>query len=134
MTSELIFSVGGVISGAIVGALVSNWFYIKYGRRKIKWEALRRFMSNRYDLKGDEFSRALNEIFLAFNSSLKVMDALSEFHKKTIARDKNQEDTLVRLMKAMCDDMGLAYREFNDSFFLTPFNTRPSSAETSKLK
>jgi len=55
------------------------------------------------------------------------MDALKIFHEKTIARDASNEDALLRLIKAMCDDISVPYDGFNDSFFLIPFNTRPNS-------
>ena len=83
-------------------------------------------MANRYDLKGDEFSIAINEILVIFEGSPKVMKALSDHYEK-VTGGHNSEDALLKLFKAMCDDVGLAHNEFNDSFFLRPYNARPSS-------
>ncbi len=130
MTTEqvVVTIVASVISG-IAGVVISTIFYVRHERRKDKLETLRRFTGNRYDLVGDEFSRALNEIFVVFKRSPKVMQALSAYHQKVTER-QSSEDELVKLFKSMCDDLGLSYSEFNDSFFLHPFNTRATSAIT----
>lgn len=132
MTTEqiVVMIIASVISG-IAGVVISTIFYVRHEHRKDKLETLRRFMGNRFDLVGDEFSRALNEIFVVFKGSTKVMQALSVYHQKVTA-GQSSEDELIKLFKAMCDDVGLAYNEFNDSFFLRPFNTRPTSAITNQ--
>jgi hypothetical protein len=132
MTAEQITVtiIASSISG-IVGVIISTFFYIRHERRKDKIETLKRFMGNRYDLVGDEFSRAINEVFVVFKGSPKVMKALSAYHEKVTANN-GSEDELIKLFKAMCNDVGLSYIEFNDSFFLRPFNTRPTSAITSQ--
>lgn len=114
-----------VISG-ILGVGISTWYYRRYENRKYKLESLKKFMGNRYDLTGDEFSRALNEIFVVFEDSPKVMEALSKYHE-SINSPKDSEDDMVLLFKAMCKEVGISHADFNDSFFLRPFNTRPSS-------
>ncbi|MBA3062394.1 MAG: hypothetical protein FP833_05495 [Atribacteria sp.] len=130
MSTENIFVtiIASVISG-IASVIISTIFYIRHEKRKDKLETLRRFMGNRYDLVGDEFSRAINEVFVVFKKSPKVMKALSEYHQKVTER-QSSEDELIKLFKAMCDDVSLPYSEFNDSFFLRPFNTRTTSTIT----
>jgi len=124
MTLDLILITifSSLISG-VFGVIISTAFYVLHERRKDKIETLRKFFGNRYDLLGDEFSRALNEVFVVFEKSPKVIAALSEYHKKVIIR-QNSEDELIKLFKAMCNDVKLGYSDFNDSFFLHPFNTR----------
>ena len=63
--------IAAMISG-LVGALLSTFVYLKRENRKFKVDTLKRFAANRFDLKGDEFSRALNEIYIVFNDSAKV--------------------------------------------------------------
>jgi hypothetical protein len=87
-------------------------------------------MGNRYDLKGDEFSRALNEIYVVFNDSKTVKEALSAYHAAVTNPGQSSEDELVNLFKVMCGTLGISHAEFNDSFFLRPFNTRPSSMQS----
>ena len=127
MTTDqiLVTIIASFISG-VACVVISTIFYVRHERRKDKLETLRRFMGNRYDLVGDEFSRAINEVFVVFKGSPKVMQALSAYHQKVTAR-QNSEDELIKLFKAMCDDVSLSFSDFNDSFFLRPFNTRSSS-------
>lgn len=113
-----------VLSG-LLGVLVSVIVYGRRENRRFKIDTLKRFAANRYDLRSAEFSRALNEIFVVFNSSEPVMTALQTYHDTVVARqDPRMEDDLIRLYKAMCDEVGISYSNFNDSFFLTPFNAR----------
>jgi hypothetical protein len=114
-----------LLSG-LIGLGISTWHYRRFEVRKAKLDTLKRIISNRYDLKGDEFSRGLNEIVLVFNKSPSVMEALAAFHEKVVTR-QYAEDTLLILLKSMCTDLGVSYEQFNDSFFLKPFNTRASS-------
>lgn len=119
------------LTSGLLGALLSIVVYSRRERRRVKVDTLKRFAANRYDLKGDEFSRALNEIFVVFNENTRVMKELQAFHERVSAKQP-AEDPLVQLYKAMCDDVGINYGGFNDSFFLTPFNTKASSQLPSK--
>lgn len=124
-TEILVASLASVFCG-ILGVVISTVYYNRYERRRRRLDTFRRFFSNRYDLLGDEFSRALNEVFVIFNDSEEIMKALSEFHTCITAR-RDAEDALLRLHKAICEDLGISHKPFNDAFFLKPFNTRPSS-------
>jgi len=124
-TSIIVTIISSVLSG-IVGVIISTIYYRRYEKRRTKIDTLKRFFANRYDLTGDEFSRAINEIFVIFHESPTVMTALSEFHEKVTAR-QNSENKLLQLLKAMCKDVNIGFDKFNDSFFLKPFNTRPGS-------
>ena len=115
-----------LLSG-IIGVIISTIYYRFHEAKKIKIDTLTKVIANRYDLHGDNFSRALNEIFIIFRKSRPVMEALSEFHKRTITPNVNNEDAPLHLIKKMCDDVSVSYDGFNDSFFLRPFNTRLSS-------
>ena len=87
-----------LLSG-IIGVVISTIYYRRHEARKIKLDTLTRVIANRYDLKGDEFSRALNEIFVIFQKSNPVMKALSYFHEKTTTPGVSNEDALLRLIK-----------------------------------
>lgn len=84
-------------------------------------------MSNRYDLTGDEFSRALNEIFIVFSDSSLVMSSLEKHHKAVTSPGGDSEDETLVLLKSMCKEVGVNYKDFNDSFYLRPYNTKPAS-------
>jgi len=123
--SILIILIASLLSG-ILGVIISNIYHKRYEERKIKIESFKRLFSNRYDLKGDEFTRAINEIFIIFNNSYNVISALRSFHEKIVNKN-NSEDEFLKLLKEICKDTNLNFEEFNDSFFLIPFNTKPSS-------
>ena len=130
-TEEITVTIISSLISGVVGVAISIFYYRRYENRKFKMDTFKKFFGNRYDLKGDPFSRSLNEIFVVFKNSKVVMNALSEHHKAVASR-KNSEDELVKLFKAMCKDLGLDVSGFNDSFFLTPYNTRPNSAITNQ--
>jgi len=118
-------------SSGIIGVVISIIYYRKYENRKIRMDTFKKFFSNRYDLKGDAFSQSLNEIFIVFKNTKPVMEALAQHHN-AVTTGKNSEDELVKLFKAMCKDLRLDIDDFNDSFFLKPYNTRPSSTATNQ--
>ncbi len=126
MADAAITIASSLISG-LVGLGISTLHYRRFEAKKFKVDTVKKFIANRYDLRGDEFSRALNEIFMVFNKSPKVMAALELFHTN-ITTNRPAEDSLVALFKALCSEIGIDPTKFNDSFFLRPFNTRPSSS------
>ncbi len=114
--------ISSLVSG-LIAVIVSILYYRRYEKRQTKLATLRQFAASRYDLKGDEFSKAINEVFIVFNDSVKVRQALKRFHEDRVSRSQAVTDQLmIELFKAMCDDVGVQYTEFTDSFFLTPFN------------
>lgn len=126
MTDAAITIASSLLSG-FIGVSVSTIYYRRFETKKFKMDTVKKFVANRYDLKGDEFSRALNEIFLVFNNSEKVMVELEAFHSK-ITTGQPADDSLVGLMRALCIEVDIDSTKFKDSFFLHPFNTRPSSS------
>ena len=124
-TAIVVTTVSSLLSG-VVGIVISTIYYRRYEKRRTKIDTFKRFFSNRYDLKGDEFSRAINEIFVVFHDSEEVLSALRAHHQKVVDK-QNSEGELIRLHKAMCKNVNISFDKFNDSFFLKRFNTRPSS-------
>lgn len=122
MTTEGITIISSLFSG-IIGVGISTLYYRWYENKRTKMDTFKRFFGNRYNLNGDAFLQAINEIFVVFKNSKPVMEALSQHHNAVIS-GKSSEDELVKLFKAMCRDLGLDATDFNDSFFLRPYNTR----------
>ena len=119
----IIFS--SIISSGLLGVIISTIYYHRHEKYLMKLETLKEFASNRYDIMGDPFSKALNEITIVFNQSKEVKDALVAFHNN--ARSNNPSlgnDLLVKLYKAMCKDLHINTDDFTDEFFLTPFNAK----------
>lgn len=116
-----------VISG-VAGVVISTMYYRRYEKHKVKMETAKRFIGNRYDLRGEEFTRALNEVFIIFHDAKPVIDALAEFHNVITAKQASlSNDKLVKLFKEVCKDVNINYASINDSFFLRPFNVKPDS-------
>jgi hypothetical protein len=126
-------TIGTALFSSFVGALWTAWHYRRAEQRKIRIDTLRRFYANRFDILGDEFSRALNEIFVVFNASPKVLSALQSY-QAAVAANQQSEDALISLGKAMCSDLSIDTSAFNDSFFLRPFNTRSAKLPLAALQ
>jgi len=127
MSDTAITIISSLLSG-LLGVGISTLYYRRFEIRKFRVDTVKKFIANRYDLNGDEFSRALNEIFLVFNESPKVMAALEKFHSNIIT-GQPAENSLLYLFKALCIEIEIDPGKLNDSFFLRPFGTRsPASA------
>ncbi|MBN1567953.1 MAG: hypothetical protein JXA73_08895 [Acidobacteria bacterium] len=119
-----------LISG-LIGALITQFAVNHREERRFRIDTVKRFAANRYDLTGNEFSRALNEIFIVFNDYPVVMKSLSEFHEAIVSKQgaAAASNKLIILFKEMCHITDIKYEQFNDSFFLTPFNTVMASMQ-----
>ena len=73
----------------ITGIIISNYYHKRNMDRRIKVDTFKRVFSNRYDLKGEEFSQAINEIFVIYNNSEQVIKALNNFHDTATSNNKN---------------------------------------------
>ncbi|MDY6918418.1 MAG: DUF6680 family protein [Chloroflexota bacterium] len=122
----LIVVVASLVSG-FLGVAISIVYYRRHEKRQMKLKTLKDFAANRYDVQGEQFTRALNEVFIAFSESPKVKLALKRFHENVRSPMRSEDldqQYLVELFKSMCDDLGINTGEFTDSFFLTPFNLK----------
>jgi len=122
MTNEqILWTVLSSLLSGLLGVFISTFYYRRHENRKSKLATLQRFVGNRFDLKSENFSRSLNEIVIVFGDSTKVKSSLSKFHDSLGSGKEN--DVLVSLFKSMCEEVNVSITEFNDSFFLNPFNT-----------
>lgn len=126
--TQLIFDVLGndlfvaVVSG-LIGVAVSTYFYWGYESRKEKKEAARALLANRYDLKGEDFSRALNQASVVFHDDEEVLKCLTQLHDEV--RDGHAKDgTLISLFRAACAAAHINVTGVTDEFLLHPFNTK----------
>ena len=81
----------------------------------------------RYDIRGTDFTAALNEIFVTFSDSKKAIEALEKFHNDRMTSQQNTElanKLLANLFKEMCDELNIDSRKLGDLFFLNPFNLK----------
>ncbi len=117
--SILVTVISSLISG-IIGVIISVIYYQRYENRKLKLDTLRRFAANRFDIASDESLRVLNEIFVTFQDSEEVKQALSDCHRNLGKPEMNEY--LLKLFKAMCKDLKIGLDRFDDTFFLKPFD------------
>lgn len=69
-----------IIFSGVVAALVTYLLQRHYKKYDIKYKVISDFFEYRYDLKGDEFSRTLNIIYLVFSKDNNVIKAVDDFN------------------------------------------------------
>jgi hypothetical protein len=120
----LITITSSLISG-IVGVIISIIYYRKNEKRRTKIETLKNFVGYRYHLKGDNFIKTLNEIFIVFQDSKDVLEKLNQFHEVIVSRQTDlANDKLISLFKAMCRDLKINPNKYSESFFIKAFNVK----------
>lgn len=127
------WAAGGVMS--VLTGLVT-WYVTRLRaqldeKRRMKRDLLTELIANRFDLRGEAFSRAINAVPVVFADSPSVMSAVHDFHAGITAdeRDAEKDQTaLLRLLRELFKDLRLSHGNFSDEFLLRPFNTRRDSA------
>lgn len=119
-----------LISSAFSGLLgvgISEIYHNKNEKRRCKVALLEELLGNRYDLRGDKFTKALNTVFIVFYDSQEVVIALKEFHETLLLGGKTTElanQKLLDLFKAMCKNVSINPAPLTDNFFLQAFNIK----------
>lgn len=126
MSNTILIIISSLISG-LIGVILTNIIYIRNEKRKLKMSIIKQLIGNRYDLLSEEFTEALNAIFIVFYDSVEVITALKEFHTDTMNSHRTTEvsnQKLLDLFKALCKEMNIDPKPLNDNFFMQPFNIR----------
>lgn len=121
---EIIFS--SLLSG-LLGVIISNIYHKRNEVRRAKLQTLKSLLGNRYDITGDAFTEALNELFVVFYDSKEVIKALIDSHEVSLNDIKSRDVAnlkLLELFKAMCSNLKINQDPLTDNFFLQPFNTK----------
>lgn len=123
MENIIAIVISALLSG-IVGVIISNWYHARAEKRKLKLGVLHQLMGNRNNLVGQEFTEAINNVFVAFHDSNTVLSELKIFHAFSISSvsGERMNNQLLKLFKAMCIDLKIDIASLEDEFFLTPFN------------
>ncbi len=97
--------------------------------RELKVNTLKDFIGYKYDLKGDGFLKALNEVFIVFHDSDSVIRKWNDFHNilnKNFDSYEHREDVsnkkLYLLFKEMCEDLGMDAEKYSYESFTKIFN------------
>ena len=115
-----------LLSG-LLGVIISNIYHKRNEVRRAKLQTLKSLLGNRYDITGDAFTEALNELFVVFYDSKEVIKALIDFHEVSLNDIKSRDVAnlkLLELFKAMCINLKINQDPLTDNFFLQPFNTK----------
>jgi len=125
-TTAITVTIASSLLSGIIGVAVSAWYYRRHDALKLKRDVFRRLAGNRHllvavpcEAKGEPFV-ALNEAFIVFNDSPKVVAALKRMHAELGQRGR-LVDNLVTVMKEMARATGISMEELNDSFLERPF-------------
>lgn len=128
-----------LIPGALMSVVtgVVTWWITRWRsrldeKRKMKRQLLTDLVANRYDLKGDPFSRALNAATVVFDDSPNVRTSIRQFHQAVTSstQDDDVQDALLDMIRMMFDDLDLPHSDLTDDFLLRPFNTRQASSQS----
>ncbi len=120
----LITIISSLISGAL-GVIISIAYHRRAEKRQQKLNTLKQFVGYRYDLKGEHFTKALNEIFVVFQDSEEVLNKLNKFHEIIVSKQTTlANDKLISLFKEMCKDLSIDPSKYSESLFLKAFNVK----------
>lgn len=125
-----------ITAGTTIVTGVATWWITRLQarldeKRRMKRELLTQVIANRYDLKGEAFSQALNGAAVVYADATDVKAQIRSFHAlvSSTSRDPDRiQAALLDVIRAMFDELDLPHDDLSDDFLLTPFNTRPSSA------
>lgn len=120
----LITIISSLVSG-IAGVVISIIYHKRAEKRQAKINTLKQFVGYRYDLRGEHFTKALNEIFIVFQDSQSVLKKLNEFHKIIVLGQKEiANDKLILLFTEMCKDLDIDPSKYSESLFFKAFNVK----------
>ncbi|TRO79709.1 DUF6680 family protein [Desulfuromonas acetexigens] len=127
MTNEqiLLTIVSSLLSG-IIGVFISSLFYSRLEKRKMKIETARKMFGARHNIAGTDFKSAMNEIMIVFSDSQKVINAMENMFSvvetpPSARSEKAADEALIKLMKEMCTDIGVNYKNLPESYYLKFF-------------
>lgn len=119
----LITIISSIISG-VLGVIISNKYQKKTLVKQAKIETLKNFVGYRYDIKGEQFTKAINEIFIIFQDSQDVIDKLNSFHESVVNKNALGDHKLYQLFTSMCNDLKYDTHKFSETSFMSVFNVK----------
>lgn len=122
-TVEVPVTIISSLLSRLVGVLVSFYFFQRLERRKMKLETARKLFGGKHHMAGKEFQEAMNEVMVVFSDSDVVIAAMDDLWSTLqTPRDKLSpevaNDKMVKLMKALCRDIGIKYKDLPDAYYL----------------
>lgn len=117
---NIILLISSGIAGVIITLITQHFRY----KRQDKYELLTSFVENRFDLRGEEFSRAINKIYIVFREDLEVVYAVVEFNNALIRKESGDiaNRKLYTLYKLMCQNLKI--NPIGEFLFFNVFNNK----------
>lgn len=82
---------------------------------------------NKHNIAGNAFQESINEVIFAFSDNEPVTDAVQHLFAvieipESARAPKASDEALIKLMKVMCKDIGIKYKDLPDVYFLKFFS------------
>ncbi|MBU4412404.1 MAG: hypothetical protein KKG98_04425 [Proteobacteria bacterium] len=122
--SIIVTIISSLISG-LIGVGVASFVFYKLERHKLRLDIARRLLGYRFDIQGDSFSCAVNEVIAVFADKPEVLKKMSRLYELLQTQGKpNADGALIDFLKEVCKSSGLTQATLNDGYLLKVFNGR----------
>ncbi|UQQ35583.1 DUF6680 family protein [Paenibacillus polymyxa] len=116
-----------VFFSGLIGVVITLVTTALRQSKRDRYEVFLEFMQYRYDLRGAEFTRTLNKVYVLFRNDEEVTNALTKLmdgitYENPGGNEMNRR--LVKVYSAMCKNLSI--KQLEDHIFLRPFSTRTS--------
>lgn len=134
---ELGLTVLSVLASAFLSGLLAVWASNRSNRlneiRRLKLRILQEMMAYRYDINGEGFVKAMNQVSVVYHESKEVLEELNAYHEycQTPVRDVNVAiQRLIVLFRAMYRHLNIKTEPLTEDFFRTPFTVTTNQQRT----
>lgn len=126
MSNTLIFItiIASLLSG-ILGSILSLIYMNRMEKRKLKIDLTKQLLGNRFSIKGEQFSSAMNQVIAIFYDEPKVLKRLEEL--LSCLKDpmgKNVDDIFIDFLQECCIASKIYNHKLERSLYLETFNVR----------
>lgn len=126
---DIIIAILSIIFSGITASMVTLCCQRKAEKRKYKMEVFQMIIAHRQGLgecgrNSGKFEEAVNQVFIAYNDSDKVLKAFEEFRSSVIYKNEKESNlvisNLLTLLKEMANELHIKYNFSNDDLFTKP--------------
>lgn len=126
MSNTLIFiTIFSSLLSGILGSILSLIYINRMETRKLKIDLTKQLLGNRFSIKGEQFSNAMNQVIAIFHDEPTVLKRLEELHsclKDPMKRNVN--DAFIDFLQECCIASKIYNHELERSLYIETFNAR----------